>query len=100
MYGKGTIKLTWVDNKQPTALHSAMVESIEAGIAQSANKNNWLLMELIEVDGDKYKWKLLPYGSYRQYLVGAKITENKIYPVIGGVLIFFGAVYIINAVFR
>ena len=80
MYAKGTIKLTWINPKNYSILESEMFKSVSEALANlpKSKGNNWLIFELIDTDGKKYNWKLLPYGKYKGYLWGMKLRDNPI----------------------
>lgn len=92
-YNVGTIKLTWINPKDYKVLESQMFSSVDEALANlpQSKGNNWLIFELSETDGKKYKWKLLPYGKYRGYVNGMRLRDNPIlrYGFIG--LALFGA---------
>jgi len=86
-YGKGTIKLTWINPKDYNILESAMYNSVDEAlqnIPKNIKKNDFLLFELVSTDGVQYKWKLLPYGRSNQYKYGMEFFDND--------LVFYGFV--------
>jgi hypothetical protein len=86
-YSKGTIKLTWINQKDNTILESAMYKSVDEAlknVPKNIKKGDFLIFELASTDGVQYKWKLLPYGRYSQYKYGMEFFDND--------LIFYGAV--------
>jgi hypothetical protein len=98
-YKNGTIKLTWINPKDYRILHSQMFDSIAEALSNvpKSKGNNWLLFELIETDGKKYKWGLLPYGKHRGYINGMRLRDNWILRyslygllVIGGIAFYKG----------
>ncbi len=76
-YPKGTIKLVFVDPKNPKMLRSVMYPSKKTAIsaAQGRKDKRWLLMELIEGKNNKYKWEVLPFGMHKEYMVQQKATN-------------------------
>jgi hypothetical protein len=38
--------------------------------------NNWLIFQLVQTDGQKYKWEVLPYGKHKGYVNGMKLRDN------------------------
>ena len=78
MYDKGTIKLTWINPADYTVLDSSMYNSVDEALANSKKKNNFMLFQLTERTGDNYKWKLLPYGSYKDFVRGMKLRDSKL----------------------
>lgn len=78
MYEKGTIKLTWINPTDYTVLDSSMYKSVDEALANSKDKKNFMLFELTERAGDTYKWKLLPYGSYKEFVRGMKLRDSKL----------------------
>lgn len=81
MYQKGTIKLTWIDPKDFTILESSMYDNVEDALKDIGDKKNWMIFELSEVDGDRYSWKLLPYGKYSSFVNGMKFRESGFYGI-------------------
>jgi hypothetical protein len=78
-YGKGTIKLTWINPKDYNILESAMYNSVDEAlknIPKNIKKNDFLIFELVSTDGVEYKWKLLPYGRSSQYKYGMEFFDN------------------------
>lgn len=100
-YSKGTIKLTWINRKDNTLLESSMHDSVEdalINVPKNIKKNDILIFELVETDGNSYKWKLLKYGRYYQYKYGMDVFDNDIlfYGIIG--LTIFGAYSFLKSV--
>lgn len=62
----GTIKVVWVDTKEPETLESKMFDSLDDALRYADGKT-YLIMELQEHDDDYYKWNLLPYGEHKRY---------------------------------
>ncbi len=92
-YNIGTIKLTWINPKDNSVLESAMFYSVNEAlknIPKGIHRNDILIFELTETDGNRYKWKLLPYGRHWQYKYGMEFLDNDVvfYGVIG--LAIFG----------
>lgn len=84
-YGKGTIKLTWINPNDYNILESAMYSSVNEAlknIPKNIKKNDFLIFELVSTDGVEYKWKLLPYGRSNQYKYGMEFFDNN--------LVFYG----------
>ena len=84
-YGKGTIKLTWINPNDYNILESAMYSSVNEAlknIPKNIKKNDFLIFELVSTDGVQYKWKLLPYGRSNQYKYGMEFFDNN--------LVFYG----------
>lgn len=76
MYKNGTIKLTWINPKDYSILESTMYNTLEEAVANSKDKNNFLIFELISSEGEKYSWKLLPYGKYKAFLMELKYRDS------------------------
>jgi hypothetical protein len=84
-YGKGTIKLTWINQNDYNILESAMYSSVNEAlknVPKNIKKNDFLIFELVSTDGVQYKWKLLPYGRSNQYKYGMEFFDNN--------LVFYG----------
>ena len=70
-YKKGTIKLTWINPKDNTILESAMFDSVDEALKNlptDIKPNDFLIFQLTQTDGKNYRWKLLNYGKYYQYI--------------------------------
>lgn len=76
MYELGTIKLTHLDPNDYTVLKSEMYKDVDTALNNTEGKKKWLLMKLETTDNVKYKWKLLPYGSYRAYTTGMYVSDR------------------------
>jgi len=98
-YKEGTIKLTWINLQDSTILESSMHNSIEHAL-ETARKTQlgekFLIMELIITNGKQYKWKLLPYGEFKEYIVGMKFKKSILLKITTFSLIFLGTLYIYN----
>lgn len=81
MYQKGTIKLTWINPNDFSILESSMYDTIDSAIKSVGDKKNWMLFELSSVEGDRYSWKLLPYGKYKAFLNGMKFRDSGFYEI-------------------
>ena len=55
------------------------------------DRKDFMIMKLIQNEGDNYKWEVLPYGDYSSYNYGMKISKNPLikYTLVG--LSLFGA---------
>lgn len=63
---KGTVKVAWVDAKDPDIMESKMYEDLDTALAEARGKT-FMLMELEDSGGDYYKWRVLPYGEYEKF---------------------------------
>lgn len=79
-YSPGTIKLTWIDPNNYKILNSQMFGSVQDALNNTDQieslGNNWLIFELVQTDGQKYQWKVLPYGKHKGYVNGMKLRDN------------------------
>jgi hypothetical protein len=94
MYSAGTIKLTWIDEKDKKVLHSKMYKTLEEALKDTQSKKNWLIFKLKNVDGDNYSWDLLPYGTSKSYQLGMSFVDNKILMLSSLTLIGLGVFYV------
>jgi hypothetical protein len=76
MYAKGTIKIAWTTKGNYNELNSVMFDSLDKALSYSKDKKDFMIMELVENDGNYYKWKVLPYGDYTSYKYGMIISDN------------------------
>jgi len=78
-YGKGTIKLTWINPKDYSILESSMFDNVSdalANVPKDIKKNDFLIFELVNTDGVAYKWKMLPYGRHSQFKSSMTFLDN------------------------
>jgi hypothetical protein len=99
MYKIGTIKVAWINPNNYDELSSTMYSTLSDALDATKSKKDFMIMELIENQGDFYKWKVLPYGDYRSYNYGMKISKSPIIKTAMGVLMVYGA-YCIYKNFR
>jgi hypothetical protein len=102
-YKNGTIKFTWIDTNTYEILHSKMFDGIEDALsyAESNNfKNDYLLFKLLQSDGNKYAWQLLPYGRHRQYVSGMRVKDNPVLKYGSVALMILGAYYISTLIIK
>lgn len=95
-YKEGTIKLTWIDDHDPLALHSRMFHSVQQALS-NIEKNtykNWLLFELTATDGNQYAWKILPHGEHRKLTTSMKIMNNPLLLLGTVAVLAIGAFYL------
>lgn len=78
MYKIGTIKVAWINPNNYDELSSTMYSSLSDAINATKDKSDFMIMKLIQNEGDSYKWEVLPYGDYRSYNYGMKISKNPI----------------------
>jgi len=100
-YNKGTIKLTWINPKDNTILESSMFSSVGEALKNlpaDIEPNNFLIFELYQTDGKKYKWKLLPYGRYSQYKYGMEFFDNDLIFYSTITLTLIGVIFILKFV--
>ena len=100
-YKVGTIKLTWINPRDNTILESAMFRSVDEALKNlptDIKRNDFLLFQLIQTDGEKYRWKLLNYGKFYQYKYGMEFLDSDL--LFYGTLLFtvLGFLYIIKFV--
>lgn len=78
MYDKGTIKLTTIFPNDYTILDSKMYDNLEDALGDAESLRDYLIFELEDVKGDYYRWKLLPYGSSKQFVGGMRLRDSNI----------------------
>jgi len=79
-YNKGTIKLVWIPQTNYTEMKSIMFDSVDEALSHVADsgKSDYMLMELLDSDDTRYRWKVLPYGTWKGYNFGMRIFKNKL----------------------
>lgn len=77
MYPIGTLKVAWVE-KNPEYLSSDMFppNQLSQAVAFGEKRGDYMIMELISQSKDYYRWKVLPYGNYKQYIRGMKLRRK------------------------
>ena len=81
MYSEGTIKLTWINPSDYTILESSMYDSVNTALKNIGDKKDWMIFQLQKVEGDSYKWKLLPYGKYKSFVNGMRFRNSGLYGI-------------------
>jgi len=99
-YGKGTIKLTWVDKNDNSILHSQMYDSIEEALKNTYDKKNWLIFKLKQSSNNAYDWELLPYGKNKSYLRGMYISDSPFLKLLIFGLAATGAYFICKKIYE
>lgn len=84
MYPIGTLKVAWVE-KNPEYLSSDMFAPTQLGaaIALGEKKGDYMIMQLVSQSKDYYRWKVMPYGNYKQYIRSMKF-RRKLDNLLGG----------------
>jgi len=93
-YEIGTIKLTWIDPHTYELLNGQMFDTVDQALATAKTKKlgqNWLVFELVRTDGNRYEWKVLPYGKHRGYISGMKFRDNLVLRFMAIALMCYGA---------
>lgn len=96
MYKKGTIKVAWISKNDYNELNSMMFNSLKDALEYVKGKDDYMIMELVENNGDYYKWKVLPYGNYRSYNYGMIISKNIILKTFFLGLVIYGSYSLIK----
>tara|TARA_R110001606_G_C15120302_1_gene621992 strand:- start:194 stop:496 length:303 start_codon:yes stop_codon:yes gene_type:complete len=91
MYKIGTIKVAWINPNNYDELSSTMYSSLSDAINATKDKSDFMIMKLIQNEGDSYKWEVLPYGDYKSYNYGMKISKNPLIKYTLAGLALFGA---------
>ena len=78
MYEIGTIKLTWINPSDFTILESRMYkkDELQKALADAKSKPDFMLFTLLNVQGDQYQWKLLPYGEANRFVYSMQISKS------------------------
>lgn len=100
-YQEGTIKLTWIKPSDYTILNSKMFDSVEDALISAKDMKlgtDFLIMKLKETDGNQYQWVVLPYGDYKPYVTGMKISDSPIIKYGSLALMGLGVVYLVNLI--
>jgi hypothetical protein len=101
MYEVGTIKLTWINPSDFTILESKMYkkDDLQKAISDAKTKPNFMLFTLLNVQGDQYQWKLLPYGEADRFVRSMQLSKSPMIAYAGialSVLAIYGAYKIIS----
>jgi len=102
-YKEGTIKLTWISPNDYNYLNSVMYNTVNEALSNRkkyVSDEKWLIMKLIKTDGNKYEWKLLPYGQYKSYKSGMIVRDNKLIYYGGIFLTIYGGYMIIKKILK
>jgi len=77
MYPLGTLKVVWVeDNVEYLSSDMFKPNQISQAVAYGKTKGAFMIMELISQQKDLYRWKVLPYGKYKEYLAGVGLSKK------------------------
>jgi hypothetical protein len=101
MYEVGTIKLTWINPSDFTILESRMYkkEDLKKALEDAKSKPDFMLFTLLSVNGDEYRWKLLPYGEADRFVRSMQLSKSAFIPYLGIAtlgLALYGAYKLIN----
>jgi hypothetical protein len=67
-YGKGILKVVWVDIKEPQKIYSQMFNNQESAKKFAEQKKYYLVFSLENRKGMKeFTWNILPFGEYKIY---------------------------------
>ena len=98
---EGTIKLTWLDDKDNGILHSQMFSNVDEALnAASATKKNWLIMKSIKSNNGEYTWELMPYGNYKKYKRGMFVSDSFVIKAGISVLALTGVFFIVKTIVK
>jgi len=99
-YPVGTIKLTWIDPEDYSLLNGQMFDSIEDA-EKFANENeigsNWLIFKLVTTNGNRYEWKVLPYGKQDTYKNAVQLFNSKIIKFLIVAVVLLGSYYVVTS---
>ena len=77
MYPLGTLKVAWVeDNVEYLSSDIFKPNELNEAIAYGKKSGDYLIMQLIQQEKDHYRWKVLPYGKYREYLSSVSLQKK------------------------
>jgi hypothetical protein len=77
MYPIGTLKVVWVED-DVNYLSSDMFKpnQITEAVLYGKKQGDFMIMELVSQEKDLYRWKVLPYGKYKEYFKGVGISKK------------------------
>ena len=96
MYDKGTIKVAWTTIGKYNELNSQMFDSLDEALGFTKGMKDFMVMRLVQNEGDSYKWEVLPYGDYPSYKVGMIISDNIILFTLSAAILGYGMYRIIK----
>lgn len=77
MYPLGTLKVVWVeDNIEYLSSNMFKPDQLNEAIAYGKKRGDYMIMQLVSQEKDLYRWRLLPYGNYNQYLKGVGLSKK------------------------
>lgn len=77
MYPLGTLKVAWIENNvQYLSSDMFKPNQLNDAISYGEKKGDYLIMQLDRQEGDNYRWKVMPYGRYREYLGAASLLNE------------------------
>ncbi len=95
-YAIGTVKLSWLDQKDKKTVHSLVFDTVEDALTQTKGKKNWLLLELKQTDGDNTDWEILPYGANNRFSRSVTFQNSVILKGLAAVFIAAGLYFTIT----
>jgi hypothetical protein len=77
MYDLGTLKVVWTEDNIEY-LDSDMFKpgELDEAVKYGQQKGDYMIMQLVGQKKDLYRWRLLPFGTYKQYLKGVKLSKK------------------------
>ena len=77
MYQIGTLKVAWVeDNVEYLSSDMFKPNELDRAIAHGEKVGDYMIMQLVQQEKDLYRWRVLPYGNYKQYLSSMRLRRK------------------------
>jgi len=77
MYTLGTLKVAWAeDNEEYLSSKMFKPNQLDESVSYGEKVGNYMIMQLIEQDGDFYRWRVLPYGNHKQYFTSMRLRKK------------------------
>ena len=77
MYPIGTLKVAWVeDNVEYLSSDMFKPNELDKAVAYGEKVGDYMIMQLVAQEKDLYRWRVLPYGNYKQYLSSMRLRRK------------------------
>ena len=77
MYTLGTLKVAWVEsNVEYLSSDMFKPNELDKAVAYGEKVGDYMIMQLVAQEKDLYRWRVLPYGNYKQYLSSMRLRRK------------------------
>lgn len=77
MYPIGTLKVAWVEsNVEYLSSDMFKPNELDKAVAYGEKVGDYMIMQLVAQEKDLYRWRVLPYGNYKQYLSSMRLRRK------------------------